>query len=99
MTLVVVKRKVSRNKSLTNGNRRYDVSMSNINALAATLSHLQLSVDLECMCECECCGNGPIDWKLVRSLEAQIAMVETALERELAAEEEALEYEALELAA
>ena len=73
--------------------------MSNINALSSTLSQLEIARDVECMCECECCGNGPIDWKMVRSLEAQIAVVEQALERELAAEEEALEFEALELAA
>ena len=73
--------------------------MSNINALSSTLTQLEIALDSEIFCECECCGNGPIDWKLVKSLEAQISVVETALDRELAAEEEALEYEALELAA
>ena len=73
--------------------------MSNIATMSFTLFQLEIARDSEIFCECDCCGNGPIDWKLVRSLEEKIAAVELELDRELAAEEEALEFEALELAA
>lgn len=77
----------------------YDIGMSNISALFANLNKLQAALDLEVFCECECCGNGPIDWALVRELEGKIAQTEEDIAREQALEDEALRFEELELAA
>lgn len=74
------------------------MGMNNIDILNAKLISLNAALGLECMCECECCGNGPIDWALVRKLEKEIEEVEKSIVLELAAEAEALRFEALELA-